>query len=351
MTSPSTPAFADHPPPAWVAEVDQLIDDLGSSLGELPYDPTPDRLYTATDLYGDLAERGFEGCRDQVIYRRARVSGGPPIPPAESLAHRLHDHGITVALDEFRASHRLVGVMGGHALVRGSVGYRQAVELGRALATAGYCVVTGGGPGAMEAANLGAATAGLDDAAVAGIVDRLAVHPTFEADPDAFTRVAVDEMVAIEAPVDNLSVPTWFYGHEPSNPFATHIAKYFSNSEREDGLLAIATYGIVFVRGGPGTLQEVFQDAAQNAYRTYGPPSPMAFLEPVDVPEWWRRSGVLDALGRAFAGAHDRRPGWDLIGRATSVAGAVRIIDEGPERPREESPERPREYSPERPRE
>ena len=38
----------------------------------------------------------------------------------------------------------------------------------------------------------------------------------------------------------SLGVPTWFYGHEPTNLFATHVAKYFANSIREDGLLAIA---------------------------------------------------------------------------------------------------------------
>jgi len=38
--------------------------------------------------------------------------------------------------------------------------YQQGVELGAALATAGYAVITGGGPGAMEAANRGASQAG-----------------------------------------------------------------------------------------------------------------------------------------------------------------------------------------------
>ena len=44
---------------------------------------------------------------------------------------------------------------------------------------------------------------------------------------------------------ESLAVPTWHYGHEPSSPFATKIAKYFQNSIREDGLLAIAGQGIV----------------------------------------------------------------------------------------------------------
>ncbi|MGI9595107.1 MAG: hypothetical protein ACR2QK_03045, partial [Acidimicrobiales bacterium] len=105
-------------PPSWVAEVQDHVDDL-HSLGELPYDPTPAELYCATDLYQGFADGGFAATMDQAVYARARRSGGPSVPPSEALAQRLHDHGITVALDEFRAPRRLVGVMGGHALLRG----------------------------------------------------------------------------------------------------------------------------------------------------------------------------------------------------------------------------------------
>ena len=59
--------------------------------------------------------------------------------------------------------------MGGHKLDRGTDGYRTAIDLGRRLAGRGLLVATGGGPGAMEAANLGArlveADAGEVDAA------------------------------------------------------------------------------------------------------------------------------------------------------------------------------------------
>ncbi|MEM9986493.1 MAG: hypothetical protein AAF804_15480, partial [Bacteroidota bacterium] len=77
---------------------------------------------------------------------------------------------------------------------------------------------------------------------------------------------------------DNLAIPTWFYGHEPSNLFASHIAKYFSNSIREDKLLSISLFGVVYAPGSAGTTQEIFQEAAQNHYATFGYYSPMAFL-------------------------------------------------------------------------
>lgn len=317
-----------QPVPAWVSEVDQLISALSPQLGELPYDATPLRLYHQQDLYaGFEPSNSFSTTIDQQIYRLARKAGDPPIGPVQALAQRLHDHGITVALDEFRQNHRLVGVMGGHALHRGSKGYRQAVLLGRGIAKSGRCLVTGGGPGAMEAANFGAVSSNLSIDEVDQLLDQLAVAPDFASDADNFIAVALDVVARITDPVDNLSVPTWFYGHEPSNPFATHIAKYFSNSEREDGLLAIALSGIVFLAGGPGTMQEVFQDAAQNAYKTYGRTSPMVFLAPPDDESYWQRSGILPALDHTFT-AYDgsRRPGWDLLNATQDIETTINYL-------------------------
>jgi hypothetical protein len=54
----------------------------------------------------------------------------------------------------------------------------------------------------------------------------------------------------------NLGIPTWLYGFEPPNMFATVIGKYFYNSVREDGLVTIASGGLIFGKGEAGTVQE-----------------------------------------------------------------------------------------------
>ena len=55
---------------------------------------------------------------------------------------------------------RAVSVFGSARTPEGSPEYEAGVKIGRALAEAGFGVITGGGPGAMEAANRGASEAG-----------------------------------------------------------------------------------------------------------------------------------------------------------------------------------------------
>ena len=68
------------------------------------------------------------------------------------------------------------------------------------------------------------------------------------------------------------------------------IAKYFDNSIREDGILSISKGGIIYTPGSAGTLQEIFQEAVQNHYLTFGYASPMIFMGKQfwteDVPVW-----------------------------------------------------------------
>src|SRR5581483_8706528 len=79
---------------------------------------------------------------------------------------------------------------------------------------------------------------------------------------------------------------TWFYGHEPPNVFATHVAKYFTNSVREEGLLAVALAGVIYAEGNAGTVQEIFEDACQNYYRTFDDARSPMILFGVD---YWTR--------------------------------------------------------------
>ena len=76
-----------------------------------------------------------------------------------TLMERIHDHAIDDALDyalSQERKERAVGIMGGHSCKRNTARFRQVAHLGYEFAKAGYFVVTGGGPGAMEAGNLGA---------------------------------------------------------------------------------------------------------------------------------------------------------------------------------------------------
>ena len=134
----------------------------------------------------------------------------------------------------------------------------------------------------MEATNLGAyfATRSLEDLRHA--IRTLEAFPEFKAGRSVewlipAMKVRRDYPLSQEDEIKcrSVGIPTWFYGHEPPNPFATHIAKYFENSVREEGLLAIATHGVIFAEGNAGTVQEIFQDACQNYYGTYGTAAPM----------------------------------------------------------------------------
>ncbi|MEZ5875775.1 MAG: hypothetical protein R3D30_13495 [Hyphomicrobiales bacterium] len=109
-------------------------------------------------------------------------------------------------------------------------------------------------------------------------IDMLACAPTFQESqwlPSAY-RV-IEQFALHESKGFSLGVPTWLY-HEPPTPFAGGIAKYFSNSLREESLVTIALGGIIFTPGSVGTIQEVFQDVAQNHDGTPGMISPMIFF-------------------------------------------------------------------------
>ena len=189
------------------------------------------------------------------------------------------DDGIRDLLqfdDEGMTKKKCVGIMGGHSTLRTDPFYIKTAHTSRLLAKAGYFVASGGGPGIMEAANLGAYFAGKSEKSLNEALQLLTKAPHYT--HKDFHKQALLVLEKFPKGRKSLAIPTWFYGHEPSNLFASHIAKYFSNSIREDTLLAISLYGLICAPGSAGTTQEIFMDAAQNHYGTFNYYSPMIFL-------------------------------------------------------------------------
>lgn len=330
---------------------------------DLPYNPYRHSLYSPEDLL-DGWDQGYVHTRDFKIYthfdRSRYADGGVGI--REALAQRLHDHGIDDGLEEIVNKHAgptcpgTIGVMGGHSTRRDAPDFRQVAEISWKLARKNYFIASGGGPGIMEAANLGAYMAPYkDETALDKALSMLSAAPKFdgglaEGTPEYLAAISDYVRVAREVtasffgpnsaanarafdrdgnePGHSLAIPTWFYGHEPTNLFGTYVAKYFSNSLREDNLLAISTAGVIFAPGSAGTLQEVFMDLAQNHYATFVVRSPMIFLGREAYEElhqfilnFVEKRGMMDVYG-------------DLIHLTDDVDDAVQFIEAHPSRAR-----------------
>lgn len=250
-------------------------------------------LYSPAELYDRTP---YAETFDARAYAWARAACGP----AEALAEVLHDQAVDTALADWVREQRLVGVMGGHAADRGTPAYAEAARLG-ALLGARHVVATGGGPGAMEAANLGGRMAGLDADTLAEAVRRVSAVPSFRPSIDDWVRAARDALELSPSPRPSLGVPTWHYGHEPPNLFATAIAKYFRNALREAILLQVCDAGIVFLAGAGGTVQEIFQDACENYYAGEQDVAPMVLVGRTYWTETLPAWPLLKALARGRA--------------------------------------------------
>lgn len=247
----------------------------------LPYDPFRKDMYSWQELM-----KGYDKKEDKSIdYRIYRHFSTTKFntPINEALWQRIHDHAIDDALrdlldfdNEGMTGKRCVGFMGGHSVSRKDEFYLKTAQTTKLLTENGFFVASGGGPGIMEAANLGAYLAGKTEDELNWAIKTLSKAPKYT--DEQYHDCALEVLNKFTSGTENLAVPTWFYGHEPSNLFASHIAKYFSNSIREDTLLAISLYGIVFAPGSAGTTQEIFMDATQNHYGTFNYYSPMVFL-------------------------------------------------------------------------
>lgn len=242
-------------------------------------------IYTVAELYDGLKDDGsdWDKTPDHDGFRWFMSSANNPrqLDVVEMLAARMHDTIQEREVVSFLENRKVVAIMGGHDFPREQTAdeiragkpevYWKCVKIAKRLAEEGFLILSGGGPGVMEAANLGALLAGADETKVATVRGIMKQHPFTSAEWRATALLARREILGNAEPTGhqvNLGIPTWYYGHEPPNLFASHHAKMFYNSLREDGLVTWANSGIIYFEGNGGTVQEIFQDAAQNYYST-----------------------------------------------------------------------------------
>jgi uncharacterized protein (TIGR00730 family) len=143
----------------------------------------------------------------------------------EAHAGNLPRNVFTIA-EEFRTGFEAVdridrpgvSVFGSARVKPDSDVYRVAQEIGRLFAQAGYAVVTGGGPGVMEAANRGAKDAG-------GLSVGFTIDLPHEQDPNPYLDICVN----------------------------------FKHFYARKTMLVKAAEGFVMMPGGFGTLDEMFE--------------------------------------------------------------------------------------------
>lgn len=274
----------------------------------IPYNSFRNSLYSPEELsagYQKGNPKTLSIMHDVVVYDHY-IKTGKANPPniLETFARRLHDHSITDALDEFISGKKVAAIMGGHSMKRDEELFFKVASISKALTEKGILMASGGGPGAMEATHVGAWFANRYEK---DLVDGISIlSKAFDYKQKYEWVETAFEVLTKYPPVEkngktpaSLGVPTWAYGNEPPTLFATHIAKYFANSAREDGLLAIALNGVIFTPGSAGTVQEVFQDGAQNHYKTSGVISPMVFL---DMDFWTNHLPAYDLLKKVAKG-------------------------------------------------
>jgi predicted Rossmann-fold nucleotide-binding protein len=302
----------------------------------IPFHPYRAALYGVEELY-DVFDRhrpeSYRACLDARVYEHWHRTGrATPGSILETLARRLHDHAISDALEELIEGERVVAIMGGHGMDRGPGAYTMVARIARELARRGFMLCSGGGPGAMEATHLGAWFVDRDEDEMVEAIGLLARAPRYD-DVEWLSRAfEVRERWPLTEAARNghpsVGIPTWLYGHEPPNAFATHVAKYFANSVREDGLLTIAKAGVLYSPGSAGTIQEIFQDACQNHYASVGVVSPMVFIGR----HYWTEDKPVYPLLEQLARGRDYARWLSITDDVDEAVAAIqRYADEGPD--------------------
>jgi uncharacterized protein (TIGR00730 family) len=157
--------------------------------------------------------------------------------------------------------------------------YAKGIELGRKLVEAGYAVITGGGPGAMEAANRGASEAG-------GVSVGLGIELPFEEGVNEFVNIGINFR--------------YFFARK------TMFVKY--------------AQGYVVLPGGLGTFDEMFEALTLAQTRKV-----TSFPVVLVGTEYW--SGLLDWLRTTVVAAGKvAEADLDMLTLTDDIDEAVRIM-------------------------
>lgn len=211
------------------------------------------------------------------------------------LAQQIHDHFMQDALFDYLEGKTVVSIMGGHQIKRSSAAYLDVAFMAHRLAKNGFLVASGGGPGAMEACNLGAYMFQNSEQELLDAISVMIANQDRKVEHEYQDRKGPAAVVAKYGKPTiqpSLAIPTWKYGHEPTNMFGTWICKFFSNAIREDGLLDISNGGIVYTPGSAGTRQEIFQAACGNHYAPDGNEKPTVFYDT----HFWAETRIPEVL-------------------------------------------------------
>lgn len=148
--------------------------------------------------------------------------------PANPEEHALHERLSTEvfsANEQMASAYPAVSIFGGSRVKPGSKPYKDAYEIARQLATMGISVITGGGPGVMEAGNKGCQEAVYSTKLPRGASIGLNIQLPFEQSPNPYQDLAL-----------------YF------KQFASRKVTFVRNS-----------MGFIACAGGIGTLDELFE--------------------------------------------------------------------------------------------
>ncbi len=220
---------------------------------ELPFNIVQEKLYTQKSI----KELNIEKIHNSGYQNFFEV-------PNIEIFKRIHDLSISYCLNDYLNNKSVIGFMGGHNIGRNTDLYKDISLLSKKLSGSGYLIVTGGGPGIMEAANLGAYFSRDTEDNVIRTIKKLSSVPLYTMDNylNSSEKIVNTQLNGSE----NLSIPTLHYINEPINKFATRIAMFFSVHEREYWLLKRSNKAIIVAPGSMGTLNEIFSFLSQLKY-------------------------------------------------------------------------------------